>query len=65
MSAGDEVTRVGGGRVRSTLLAGRFLDLGLKIQAMVYGFGRKTRVSMEDGKARGGIRRLALRQSKG
>ena len=35
----DEVTRVGGGRVRSTLLAGRFLDLGLKIQATVYGFG--------------------------
>ena len=33
------MTRVGGGRVRSTLLAGRFLDLGLKIQATVYGFG--------------------------
>ena len=25
--------------MRSTLLAGRFLDLGLKIQATVYGFG--------------------------
>ena len=33
------MTRVGGGRLRSTLLAGRFLDLGLKIQATVYGFG--------------------------
>ena len=29
----DEVTRVGGGRVRCTLLAGQFLDLGHKIQA--------------------------------
>ena len=35
----DKVTRVGGGCVRCTLLTGRFLDLGLKIQATVYGFG--------------------------